>query len=63
MGRFKLGSTVVSAFAPNMVEFNMHAESGTVTRLGEHYADIVTTDNVDVDVDVENADANTVNQD
>ena len=46
MGRFKLGSTVVSAFSPNMVEFNIHAQSGTVTRLGEHYADIVTSDNV-----------------
>jgi phosphatidylserine decarboxylase len=41
MGRFKLGSTVVSAFAPNMIEFNADANSGTVTRLGEHYADIV----------------------
>jgi phosphatidylserine decarboxylase len=49
MGRFKLGSTVVSAFAPNMVEFNMHAESGTVTRLGEHYADIVTPEIVTPD--------------
>ncbi len=44
MGRFKLGSTVVSTFAPNMVEFNAHAHSGTVTRLGEHYADLVNTD-------------------
>lgn len=39
MGRFKLGSTVVSAFAPNMLsEFAANAGSGTVTRLGEHYA-------------------------
>jgi phosphatidylserine decarboxylase len=44
MGRFKLGSTVVSAFSPNMVEFNIDAQSGTVTRLGEHYADIVTSE-------------------
>jgi len=42
MGRFKLGSTVVSTFAPNMVEFNADAGPETVTRLGEHYADIVT---------------------
>jgi len=40
MGRFKLGSTVVSTFAPNMVEFNDQAGPETVTRLGEHYADI-----------------------
>jgi len=41
MGRFKLGSTVVTTFAPNMIEFNQTAGSETVTRLGEHYADIV----------------------
>ena len=41
MGRFKLGSTVVSTFAPNMVEFNPSAGPETVTRLGEHYADIL----------------------
>jgi len=40
MGRFKLGSTVVSTFAPNMVEFNSEAGPETVTRLGQHYADI-----------------------
>lgn len=42
MGRFKLGSTVVSTFAPNMVEFSETAGPDTVTRLGKHYADIVT---------------------
>ena len=42
MGRFKLGSTVVTTFSPNMVEFNASAKSGTVTRLGKHYADLVT---------------------
>ncbi len=42
MGRFKLGSTVVSAFAPNMIEFAPDAESETVTRLGEHYASLIT---------------------
>jgi len=41
MGRFKLGSTVVSAFAPNMVEFAPDAQSETVTRLGELYASLV----------------------
>ena len=44
MGRFKLGSTVVSTFAPNMIEFNVDARAGTVTRLGEHYANIVNAD-------------------
>ncbi len=43
MGRFKLGSTVVSTFAPNMVEFSPQAGPGTVTRLGKHYADVVST--------------------
>lgn len=42
MGRFKLGSTVVSTFAPEMIEFNENAGPDTVTRLGKHYADIVT---------------------
>jgi len=40
MGRFKLGSTVVSTFAPNMIEFNQDAKAETITRLGEHYADL-----------------------
>jgi len=67
MGRFKLGSTVVSVFAPNMVEFNVHAESGTVTRLGEHYADLISTTSVDessvddVSVDEAIVDENSVN--
>jgi len=43
MGRFKLGSTVVSTFSPNMIEFNPNAGPETVTRLGEHYADIKNT--------------------
>jgi len=39
MGRFKLGSTVVSTFAPNMLsEFAPNAGPATVTRLGELYA-------------------------
>ena len=41
MGRFKLGSTVVSTFAPNMIKFNESAGPETVTRLGEHYADLL----------------------
>ena len=41
MGRFKLGSTVVSTFSPDMIEFNKDAGPETVTRLGEHYADVV----------------------
>jgi len=42
MGRFKLGSTVVSAFAPNMVKFAPDAGPETVTKLGELYANLVT---------------------
>jgi len=38
MGRFKLGSTVVSVFAQNMVDFTPDAGPETVTRLGELYA-------------------------
>lgn len=38
MGRFKLGSTVVSTFAPNMVNFDENAGPKTVTRLGGLYA-------------------------
>jgi phosphatidylserine decarboxylase len=41
MGRFKLGSTVISTFSPNMVKFNENAMPTTVTRLGEHYADLI----------------------
>jgi phosphatidylserine decarboxylase len=40
MGRFKLGSTVVSTFNPQMIKFNESAGPDTVTRLGEHYADL-----------------------
>lgn len=43
MGRFKLGSTVVTTFEPNMVKFDETAGPETVTRLGEHYADLVDT--------------------
>ncbi|WP_246143421.1 archaetidylserine decarboxylase [Colwellia echini] len=43
MGRFKLGSTVVSTFSPTMLnEFVEGAGPGTVTRLGEPYAFINT---------------------
>ena len=45
MGRFKLGSTVVSAFAPNMIEFAPEAGPETVTRLGEHYATLTNATN------------------
>jgi len=63
MGRFKLGSTVVSVFAPNMIEFNVHAESGTVTRLGEHYADIINAESSvdESSVDEASIDENSVN--
>lgn len=42
MGRFKLGSTVVMAFAPEMVDFNTEDGPESVTRLGEHYATLTT---------------------
>lgn len=45
MGRFKLGSTVVSTFAPNMVEFTPEAGPQTVTRLGELYANLIPASN------------------
>jgi phosphatidylserine decarboxylase len=41
MGRFKLGSTVVCTFAPNMIEFDTNAGPETVTKLGEHYANLI----------------------
>ena len=44
MGRFKLGSTVVCTFTPNMVEFVPDAGPETVTRLGEVYASLITKD-------------------
>lgn len=41
MGRFKLGSTVVTTFAPKMLDdFAPDAGPGTVTRLGEVYASL-----------------------
>lgn len=39
MGRFKLGSTVVCLFAKDKVKFIEELEAGSVTRLGEHFAD------------------------
>ncbi len=45
MGRFKLGSTVVSTFAPDMVEFTPEAGPKTVTRLGELYANLISANN------------------
>lgn len=41
MGRFKLGSTVVSTFAPKMLrEFVENAGPGTITKLGQAYANL-----------------------
>ncbi|GHF87217.1 archaetidylserine decarboxylase [Thalassotalea marina] len=37
MGRFKLGSTVITTFAPGMIDFEPNAGPETVTRLGETY--------------------------
>ena len=44
MGRFKLGSTVVCTFEANKMVFNPEADSGTTTRLGEHYGTILQAD-------------------
>jgi len=41
MGRFKLGSTVVCLFAKDKVKFLESLENGSVTRLGEHFADVL----------------------
>lgn len=38
MGRFKLGSTVILAFAPDQVEFLPQQYPGAVTRMGEAFA-------------------------
>ena len=39
MGRFKLGSTIVLVFEPNMTEF-ADFKAGDVTRMGEHFASL-----------------------
>ncbi len=38
MGLFKLGSTVVCLFPPQMLEFADHLQAGTETRMGEIFA-------------------------
>jgi phosphatidylserine decarboxylase len=38
MGRFKLGSTVILAFAPDKIEFLPQQYPGAVTRMGEAFA-------------------------
>jgi phosphatidylserine decarboxylase len=45
MGRFKLGSTVVCTFVPNMIDFAPDAGPETVTRLGEYYASLIDQSN------------------
>ena len=44
MGRFKLGSTVICTFGAGKLEFNPQADSGTVTRLGENYATLISAE-------------------
>lgn len=45
MGRFKLGSTVISTFAPEMIsEFSQNNGAGSVTRLGDLYAELQVKD-------------------
>lgn len=41
MGRFKLGSTVINLFAANQVMFMPQLKNGTVTRMGEPFAEAV----------------------
>jgi phosphatidylserine decarboxylase len=46
MGRFKLGSTVISTFAPQMLkDFSAGNGPGSVTRLGDIYAELMQNDN------------------
>jgi phosphatidylserine decarboxylase len=40
MGRFKLGSTVINLFTPGSVQFAPQLNNGTVTRMGEAFAEI-----------------------
>lgn len=42
MGRFKLGSTVVLLFQHDVIEFLDNMQPETVTRMGEHFGNIVT---------------------
>ena len=42
MGLFKLGSTVVCLFPPQMLEFADHLQAGTETRMGEIFATLNT---------------------
>ncbi|MHC5177628.1 phosphatidylserine decarboxylase [Serratia sp. JUb9] len=42
MGRFKLGSTVINLFTANSVHFEPRLNNGTVTRMGEAFAEAAT---------------------
>ena len=42
MGRFKLGSTVINLFTANSVHFEPRLNNGTVTRMGETFAEAAT---------------------
>ena len=43
MGRFKLGSTVINLFAANQTRFMPNLKNGTVTRMGEPFAEALRT--------------------
>lgn len=43
MGRFKLGSTVINLFTPGSVQFVPQLNNGSVTRMGQAFAEIVAT--------------------
>lgn len=42
MGRFKLGSTVINLFTPGSVQWVPQLNSGTITRMGQAFAEAVT---------------------
>lgn len=41
MGRFKLGSTIVAVFPKDTISFLAENEPGKVTRMGQHFGDLV----------------------
>jgi len=41
MGRFKLGSTAIVLFGPNVVHWKESLREGSTTQMGEQIADII----------------------
>lgn len=48
MGRFKLGSTVINLFAPQMIHFDSSMQNGQKTQMGSAYAHLLTHNNNDL---------------